>query len=245
MDALLEHRARRGRCAWSRTRRRGWAPPGAAARWARIGDAGCFSFHETKNITCGEGGALWSCATRRLAARAEIMREKGTNRSAFLRGEVDKYTWVAEGSSYVLSDVLAAMLDAQLDKFDEIQARGRAWPRATGGARRTGPGRTACGCRSGAPDRTAEPPPLLPADAGRGRARPPAWRSCAPRACMATFHYVPLHSSPVRTRARARATPRCPSPSASRARCCACPCIRCSPTHEVDRVVEAVRSSLG
>ena len=73
-------------------------------------------------MTCGEGGAL-AIADPELAARAEIMREKGTNRSAFLRGEVDKYTWVAEGSSYVLSDVLAALLDAQLDKLAEIQAR--------------------------------------------------------------------------------------------------------------------------
>ncbi|HET7746341.1 MAG TPA: dTDP-4-amino-4,6-dideoxygalactose transaminase, partial [Vicinamibacteria bacterium] len=87
-----------------------------------LGHAGCFSFHETKNVTCGEGGAV---VFRRLedAAQAEIVREKGTNRSAFLRGEVDRYTWVAEGSSYVLADLLAAMLDAQLDKLDAIQAR--------------------------------------------------------------------------------------------------------------------------
>ena len=87
-----------------------------------LGDVGCLSFHETKNITCGEGGAL-VVRDPELAARAEIVREKGTNRSAFLRGEVDKYTWVAEGSSYILSDVLAAILDAQLDRFDEIQSR--------------------------------------------------------------------------------------------------------------------------
>src|SRR6266511_3676934 len=87
-----------------------------------LGDAGCLSFHETKNVTCGEGGAL-VLRNRQLAARAEVIREKGTNRSAFLRGEVDKYTWVAEGSSYVLSDLLAAVLDAQLDKMPEIQRR--------------------------------------------------------------------------------------------------------------------------
>ncbi len=87
-----------------------------------IGDAGCLSFHETKNITCGEGGALL-LRDDDVARRAEIIREKGTNRAAFLRGEVDKYTWVAEGSSYVLSDVLAAILDAQLDKADEIARR--------------------------------------------------------------------------------------------------------------------------
>jgi dTDP-4-amino-4,6-dideoxygalactose transaminase len=87
-----------------------------------LGDAGCFSFHETKNITCGEGGAL-VLQDPALIRNAEIMREKGTDRAAFLRGEIDKYTWVMEGSSYVLSDVLSAILDAQLDKLDEIQAR--------------------------------------------------------------------------------------------------------------------------
>ena len=97
------------------------------ARWqgrhlGTLGDAGCFSFHESKNITCGEGGAV-AIGDPELARRAEIIREKGTNRAAFLRGELDKYTWVAEGSSYVLSDVLAAILDAQLDKLPEVQAR--------------------------------------------------------------------------------------------------------------------------
>src|SRR5207247_7267954 len=85
-----------------------------------LGDAGCLSFHETKNVTCGEGGDL-VLRNRELAARAEVIREQGTNRSAFLRGEVDKYTWVTEGSSYVLSDLLAAVLAAQLDKMPEIQ----------------------------------------------------------------------------------------------------------------------------
>ncbi len=103
------------------------AAQGLAATWrgrplGTLGDAGCFSFHETKNITCGEGGAL-AFADPEVARRAEIIREKGTNRAAFLRGDVDKYTWVAEGSSYILSDVLAALLDAQLDRLDEIQRR--------------------------------------------------------------------------------------------------------------------------
>ncbi len=87
-----------------------------------FGQAGCLSFHETKNLTCGEGGALL-VNDPEVAARAEIIREKGTNRGAFLRGEVDKYTWVAEGSSYVLSDLLAALLDAQLDKAARIAER--------------------------------------------------------------------------------------------------------------------------
>lgn len=87
-----------------------------------IGDVGCYSFHATKNLTCGEGGAFLT-NNHDLAARAEIIREKGTNRSAFLRGEVDKYSWVTPGSSYVLSDILAAVLSAQLDKLNDVQRK--------------------------------------------------------------------------------------------------------------------------
>ncbi len=80
------------------------------------------SFHETKNFTCGEGGALLINDSQ-LVDRAEIIREKGTNRSRFFRGMVDKYTWVDLGSSYLLSDVLAAYLYAQLEARDQIQQR--------------------------------------------------------------------------------------------------------------------------
>jgi dTDP-4-amino-4,6-dideoxygalactose transaminase len=80
------------------------------------------SFHETKNITCGEGGALL-INDERLVERAEILREKGTNRSKFLRGQVDKYTWVDIGSSWVLSDLLAAILWGQLQRADNINSR--------------------------------------------------------------------------------------------------------------------------
>jgi len=87
-----------------------------------IGDLGCYSFHETKNYVCGEGGALLiNCDDPEVTERAEILREKGTNRSKFYRGEVDKYTWVDIGSSYLPSDLLAAFLYAQLEKLDEIQ----------------------------------------------------------------------------------------------------------------------------
>ena len=77
------------------------------------------SFHETKNITCGEGGAL-VINDASLAERAEILREKGTDRTKFLRGQVDKYTWVDVGSSWVISDLLAAILFGQLCRADEI-----------------------------------------------------------------------------------------------------------------------------
>ena len=80
------------------------------------------SFHETKNITCGEGGAIL-INDQHLVERAEILREKGTNRSSFLRGQVDKYTWVDIGSSWVLSDLLAAILWGQLQRASEINSR--------------------------------------------------------------------------------------------------------------------------
>ena len=82
------------------------------------------SFHETKNFSCGEGGALL-INDAELAERAEIVREKGTNRSRFFRGQVDKYTWVDVGSSYLPSELLAAILYGQLEQRDAIQARRR------------------------------------------------------------------------------------------------------------------------
>jgi len=84
-----------------------------------IGDIGCFSFHETKNYSMGEGGAIL-LNHKDLFERAEILREKGTNRSKFYRGEIDKYTWMDMGSSYLPSDILAAYLWAQLEIADEI-----------------------------------------------------------------------------------------------------------------------------
>ena len=175
------------------------AAQGIAARWrgrplGTLGDAGCLSFHETKNLSCGEGGALL-VADPELARRAEIAREKGTNRAAFFRGEVDKYTWVAEGSSYVLADVLAALLDAQLDKLAAIQAR-----RAAVVSR----------YRAGLADWAAREGVRLPAELPERepnhhifylRYPEPERRDRALAALravgvMATFHYIPLHSAP-------------------------------------------------
>lgn len=84
-----------------------------------IGDFGCYSFHETKNYSMGEGGAIL-INNPKYAERAEIIREKGTNRAKFFRGQVDKYTWVDMGSSYLQSDLNAAYLWAQLEHADEI-----------------------------------------------------------------------------------------------------------------------------
>lgn len=87
-----------------------------------LGHLGTFSFHETKNIACGEGGAL-AVNDESLSPRAEIIREKGTNRAAFFRGEVDKYGWVDVGSSFLPSEFAAAVLLAQLEESHTIQAR--------------------------------------------------------------------------------------------------------------------------
>ena len=87
-----------------------------------IGDMGCFSFHETKNVISGEGGAI-IINNEKFIERAEIIREKGTNRSKFFRGQVDKYTWVDIGSSYLPSDMIAAFLYSQLENMDKINAK--------------------------------------------------------------------------------------------------------------------------
>jgi dTDP-4-amino-4,6-dideoxygalactose transaminase len=169
------------------------------ARWrgralGTLGDAGCFSFHETKNVTCGEGGAL-AVADPELARRAEVVREKGTNRAAFLRGEVDKYTWIAEGSSYVLSEVLAAILEVQLDKAPEIDAR-----RAKVVARYRAEladwaGRVGVRLPPEPPDRETNHHifHLLYPD---GESRDAALDALRRRGVMASFHFVPLHSAP-------------------------------------------------
>jgi dTDP-4-amino-4,6-dideoxygalactose transaminase len=159
-----------------------------------LGDAGAFSFHETKNITCGEGGAL-ALRDPELIKRAEIIREKGTNRHAFLRGEVDKYTWLAEGSSFVLSDLLAALLDVQLDKAPEILAR-----------RIHVVDRYRAGLEPWARAQGVRLPPEYDDREGNGHAfyllfpttalRDRAMASVRARGVMATYHFVPLHSSP-------------------------------------------------
>jgi len=89
-----------------------------------FGGLATLSFHETKNFTCGEGGALL-INDAQFNERSEMLREKGTDRSRFFRGEVDKYTWVDVGSSYLPSDLLAAFLRAQLEHRDQIQSRRR------------------------------------------------------------------------------------------------------------------------
>lgn len=97
-------------------------PDGSRKPLGSIGHLGCFSFHETKNIIAGEGGML-VVNDEELAGRAEIIWEKGTNRSAFFRGEVDKYGWLDIGSSFLPSELTAAFLFAQLENIEKIQNR--------------------------------------------------------------------------------------------------------------------------
>ncbi len=160
-----------------------------------IAPLGAYSFHETKNYTCGEGGALCVNAEK-YVERAEILRDKGTNRSKFLRGEVDKYTWVDVGSSYVPSEIVSAFLFGQLEMLEPIAARRREID--AGYRERLAPleaaGHLALpvvpeGCQSNhhmfyvlLPD-AATRDALLDYLRGRG--------------IGASFHYVPLHTSPM------------------------------------------------
>jgi dTDP-4-amino-4,6-dideoxygalactose transaminase len=162
----------------------------------KLGTFGCMStlsFHETKNITCGEGGAL-VVNDSRYVERAEIVREKGTNRSQFFRGTIDKYSWVDLGSSYLPSDILAAFLLAQLEARERIQAaRRRLWERYD---RELAAWAAANGARLPVVPPGCEQPYhlfylLLPSLAAR-QALIAHLRS---HGILAVFHYVPLHLS--------------------------------------------------
>jgi dTDP-4-amino-4,6-dideoxygalactose transaminase len=159
-----------------------------------LGDLGTLSFHETKNVICGEGGALLVNRPE-LAERAEIIREKGTDRSKFFRGEVDKYTWVDVGSSFLPGELLAAFLYAQLEQAEAITAaRLRLWrryhealePLEVDGllSRPTVPAH----CEHNAHMYYV----LTPTAAGRTE----LIKNLADVGIHAVFHYVPLHSSP-------------------------------------------------
>jgi dTDP-4-amino-4,6-dideoxygalactose transaminase len=175
------------------------AAQGVGATWhgralGALGALGALSFHETKNVSCGEGGALL-INDDRFAARAEVLQEKGTNRAGFARGEVGQYTWIDLGSSYLMSDVTAALLLAQLERVAEITAARRAlWssyhallepleragrvqrPRFTAGSEHNG-----------------HIYYLLLSDRAE---RDELIRGLRSVGIQAHFHYVPLHSSP-------------------------------------------------
>jgi len=153
------------------------------------------SFHETKNFTCGEGGAL-IINDARYVERAEILREKGTNRSRFFRGQIDKYGWIDIGSSYLPSDLLAAFLLAQLESRDRIQAhRRKVWEEY-----RSGLAEWADAAGAALPHVPADCQQtyhlfylLLPSLADRQALT----RYLKARGIAAVFHYLPLHLSPM------------------------------------------------
>ena len=159
-----------------------------------FGATSTLSFHETKNLTCGEGGAL-VINDPALVERAEILREKGTNRSRFFRGQVDKYTWVDVGSSYLPSDILAAYLLAQLEARDAIQARA---PRHLAALRRRAGGlggrAAACG-RPIVPAHCEHPAHLFYLLLPSLDARTRLIAHLRARQILAVFHYLPLHLS--------------------------------------------------
>ena len=201
-----------------------------------LGRLAALSFHETKNFTCGEGGALL-VNDPSLVPRAEILREKGTDRSRFFRGEVDKYTWVDVGSSYLPADLLAALLLAQLHRRDEIQAaRQRAWRRY-------------CSDLGGWCAATGFRLPVVPAGcdpayhcfyllAPDGALRDAFLRHMRAAGIEASFHYLPLHLSAVGRRFGGREGDHPVCESAAR-------CLLRLPLHDrlehgdQDRVIEA------
>ena len=153
------------------------------------------SFHETKNVTCGEGGAL-VLRDGSPVERAEILREKGTDRSRFFRGQVDKYTWVDLGSSYLPSEILAAVLLGQLQASDDSQRRRRAvWDRYASELRDWA---QACGVRLPiVPPECDHPAHLFYLLAPSAADRTSLIEHLGRAGILATFHYLPLHLSPM------------------------------------------------
>ena len=165
---------------------------GSQGALGAIGALGAVSFHETKDLVCGEGGALLIRDNDTYMRAAEIMREKGTDRTAFLRGELDKYTWVGVGSSYVLSELLAAVAVEQFRKLPEITKR------KTAQAERL---LSALAPYRGIVQLPVVPPGCRPNWHVFAVLVDPARRDWVIRALKAeglgaAFHYVPLHSAP-------------------------------------------------
>lgn len=203
-----------------------------------IGDLGAFSFHETKNLISGEGGAL-VVNDSRFAERAEIIREKGTNRSQFFRGQIDKYTWMDVGSSFLPSDMIAAYLWAQLESADALtQDRVCTWQRyheAFADLEDAGLLR-----------RPVVPPHckhnghiyyILLADL---EARTEFISLLAQDGVHAVFHYVPLHSSPAGRR-YCRASGELGSTEGAGARLVRLPLWVGMPAEDVDHVIASTR----
>lgn len=197
------------------------------------------SFHETKNYSCGEGGALLINEAR-FGERAEVLREKGTDRSKFFRGQVDKYSWVDLGSSYVMSDLLAAFLYAQLQCREQVQSR-RAhiwhryqaeladWARRLGATQPTIPAH----CESAWHMYHL----LLPDLETRSR----LIAHLKERDILAVFHYLPLHLSTYAVREWGGRPGDCPVAESVSDRLLRLPMFNTLDDADLDRVIAAVR----
>ena len=203
-----------------------------------FGRLAALSFHETKNVTCGEGGAL-VINDAELYERAEVVREKGTNRSRFFRGEIDKYTWIGVGSSYLPSDILAAFLCAQLEARDRIQARRQViWQRYESGLADWA---SRHDVRLPIVPESCEQPfhlfyLILPSSAARQ-----SLSSYLNEAEInSVSHYVPLHLSPMGHRLGGRPGD-CPITEDVSTRLLRLPLFIDLPDRDVDRIIETIR----
>jgi dTDP-4-amino-4,6-dideoxygalactose transaminase len=203
-----------------------------------LGQLATLSFHETKNFTCGEGGALLINEAQ-LNQRAEILREKGTDRSRFFRGEIDKYTWVDIGSSYLPSDLLAAFLRAQLEHRDQIQSMRRRIFEIY--ARELASWAETNGVRL----------PIVPAECEQSyhmfylimpsfERRQALISHLAGFGILAVFHYLPLHLSPMGLRFGGRQG-ECPVTEDLADRLVRLPFFTGMTSAEQDQVIDAVR----
>jgi dTDP-4-amino-4,6-dideoxygalactose transaminase len=209
---------------------------GAAYQGRPLGSLGALatqSFHATKNVSCGEGGALL-INDERLRERAEILREKGTDRSRFFRGQVDKYRWMDLGSSYLPSDLLAAGLTAQLEAFEVIQRRRHEVWDAYDAA--------FAGRGMGVPPGREHPAHLyylLMPDLERRQA---LLAHLTDRGVQATFHYQPLHCAPAGQRFGRVGPGGCPVTEDVADRLVRLPLYAGLSEADVDAVISAVRS---
>jgi dTDP-4-amino-4,6-dideoxygalactose transaminase len=207
-----------------------------------FGDIATFSFHETKNVQCGEGGAL-IVNRPDLVERAYVVQDKGTNRRHFLRGQVDKYTWVDVGSSYLPSEIACAFLFAQLEAAGDItQRRLRAWNSYDAAFAEF---ESTWNVRG----------PVVPADCRHNghlyyllleseQKRDAFISAMADQGVHTVFHYVPLHSAPA-ARRFARSPAALPITDSHSKRLVRLPIWAGMGQPEIERVVEATRTSLG
>ena len=212
-------------------------------RW--LGTFGCLaaqSFHETKNITCGEGGALL-VNDPLFIERAEIIREKGTNRSRFFRGQVDKYSWVDVGSSYLMSDVLAAFLYGQLEVWQNIQAqRRRIWEYYDVHLRPWAQERR-IGCPT-VPAHCEQPYHMYYLLMRSLQQRQAVISFLKSHGILSVFHYIPLHLSPMGQRMGSRKGD-CPVTEEQSDRLVRLPFYNSLKSDGQDKVIQALREFNG